>query len=193
MNNQSSSVKACYPHTQNWISVPFKADRFITDHHITLMIRKQNIYLRDETAILVTNLQQIDLIITVPGTNTQLSFHCWLLMLKTADDLKTLFSTAKKDPNEVYYFVTKKKLQDKAEEWIDQLPDLLFSQFSLKDTSTVTTNLNPTCSYKSLPTEHTDDAVSYYKSVLSDQLPETEAYNEPETINVVEKDFLENY
>eukprot|EP00957_Ditylum_brightwellii_P072101 5480746-Ditylum_brightwellii.AAC.2 len=166
-NNQISAVKARYPHTQNWIFVPFKADGFITDYHIALMIRKQNIYLQDKTAILLS-------------------------LLKTANGSNILFSTVKKDPNEVYYFVTKKKLRDEAEEWIDQLPDFPFSQFLPENTRTVTTDSNPTCNYKSLPTEHMDDAVTYYNSVLSDQLPEIEACNEQETIDVVEEDFLEN-
>eukprot|EP00957_Ditylum_brightwellii_P065586 4974435-Ditylum_brightwellii.AAC.1 len=41
MDNQSTAIKACYPHNWNWIFTPFRADGFITDHHITLMIRKQ--------------------------------------------------------------------------------------------------------------------------------------------------------
>eukprot|EP00957_Ditylum_brightwellii_P054496 4129447-Ditylum_brightwellii.AAC.1 len=63
-----------------------------------------------------------------------------------------------KDPNEVCYFVTKKKLQDEAEERIGQLPDLLLSRFSPEDIGAVTTDSNPTCSYKPIPKEHTDDA-----------------------------------
>eukprot|EP00957_Ditylum_brightwellii_P169845 12927528-Ditylum_brightwellii.AAC.1 len=85
MNKQAVSGKAKFPHTQHWIVVPFRADGSITEQHIGLMIRKQNIYVCDKTAILVTGLRQINLTITVPGTATKLSFHCWLLTVKTAD------------------------------------------------------------------------------------------------------------
>eukprot|EP00957_Ditylum_brightwellii_P039816 3014665-Ditylum_brightwellii.AAC.1 len=37
MNNQSVDVKAIYPHTRNWIFVPFRADGSITEQHIALM------------------------------------------------------------------------------------------------------------------------------------------------------------
>eukprot|EP00957_Ditylum_brightwellii_P071045 5399074-Ditylum_brightwellii.AAC.1 len=49
MNNQRASEKSCYPHTQQWIFVPFKADGTITEQHIAMMIRKQNAYLCNET------------------------------------------------------------------------------------------------------------------------------------------------
>eukprot|EP00957_Ditylum_brightwellii_P145960 11115247-Ditylum_brightwellii.AAC.1 len=70
MNTQKVSEKATFPHTQHWIFVPFKVDGSITKQHIALMIRKQNIYLCDETTISVTGLCQINSIITVPGTAT---------------------------------------------------------------------------------------------------------------------------
>eukprot|EP00957_Ditylum_brightwellii_P203597 15335365-Ditylum_brightwellii.AAC.1 len=76
------------------------ADGSITEQHIALMVRKQNIYLRDEMAISATGFCQINSIITVPGTATELSFHCWLLSVKTVDKSMPLFSAIEKDPNE---------------------------------------------------------------------------------------------
>eukprot|EP00957_Ditylum_brightwellii_P151217 11514468-Ditylum_brightwellii.AAC.1 len=60
MNNQRASGKSHYPHTQHWIFAPFKADGTITEQHIAMMICKQNAYLHDETAILVTGLRNIE-------------------------------------------------------------------------------------------------------------------------------------
>eukprot|EP00957_Ditylum_brightwellii_P144617 11016868-Ditylum_brightwellii.AAC.1 len=65
-----------------------------------MMIRKQNAYLRNETAILVTGLRDIDTLVFVPGTTTEISFHLWMLTVKTADKTKYLFSAIEKDPNE---------------------------------------------------------------------------------------------
>eukprot|EP00957_Ditylum_brightwellii_P023891 1801574-Ditylum_brightwellii.AAC.1 len=66
MNNQSSDEKALFPHTQHWIFDPFKAEGTITKLHIAMMIRKQNAFLHDETAISVIGLHDIHTIITVP-------------------------------------------------------------------------------------------------------------------------------
>eukprot|EP00957_Ditylum_brightwellii_P096465 7347218-Ditylum_brightwellii.AAC.1 len=38
MNNQRDSEKSRYPHTQQWIFLPFKADGTITEQHIAMMI-----------------------------------------------------------------------------------------------------------------------------------------------------------
>eukprot|EP00957_Ditylum_brightwellii_P145103 11051836-Ditylum_brightwellii.AAC.1 len=140
MNNQSVDVKAIYPYTRNWIFVPFRADGSITEHHIALMICKQNIYLCNETAISVTGLCQIHSVITVPGTATELSFHRWLLSVKTADKLMQLFSTIEKDLNDVYYFVTKKFLRGEAEHWINKLPEFLLRHFPPDDMDKITTD-----------------------------------------------------
>eukprot|EP00957_Ditylum_brightwellii_P081016 6162365-Ditylum_brightwellii.AAC.1 len=86
MNKQNPDEKALFPHTQHWISVPFKSEGTITEQHIAMMIRKQNAFLRDETAISVTGLRDIHAIITVSGTRQQVSFHQWLLTIKTADE-----------------------------------------------------------------------------------------------------------
>eukprot|EP00957_Ditylum_brightwellii_P103567 7891289-Ditylum_brightwellii.AAC.1 len=115
MNNQSVDVKAIYPHTRNWIFVPFRADSSITEQHIALMACKMNIYLCNKMTISVTGLCQNKSIITVPGTTTEVSFHCWFLSVKSADKLMQLFSAIEKDPHDVYYFVTKKFLGGKAE------------------------------------------------------------------------------
>eukprot|EP00957_Ditylum_brightwellii_P191239 14561587-Ditylum_brightwellii.AAC.1 len=85
MNKQTVSEKAKFPHTKHWIFVPFRVDGSIKEQHIAIMIRKQNIYLCNKTAISVTRLQQINSIITVPDTATRLLFHQWLLTVKTAD------------------------------------------------------------------------------------------------------------
>eukprot|EP00957_Ditylum_brightwellii_P063040 4784938-Ditylum_brightwellii.AAC.1 len=65
-----------------------------------MMIRKQNAYLRNETAILVTGLQNIETLVFIPGTTTEMSFYRWMLTVKTADKSKHLFSAVEKDPNE---------------------------------------------------------------------------------------------
>eukprot|EP00957_Ditylum_brightwellii_P012743 963023-Ditylum_brightwellii.AAC.1 len=75
MNNQRPEEKARFPHTQHWIFVLFKADGTITVQHNAMMIRKQNAFLRDETAISVTGLHDINAIITVPGSRQQVSFY----------------------------------------------------------------------------------------------------------------------
>eukprot|EP00957_Ditylum_brightwellii_P042776 3239005-Ditylum_brightwellii.AAC.1 len=123
-----------------------------------MMICKQNAYLRDETAILVTGLRNIETLVYTPGTTTKISFHRWILTAKTADELRHLFSAVEKDPNKVYYFVTKKILQDEAELWINNLPETLVTRFSVDDMDNVTTDSHPTHSYRVIPTEHTNDA-----------------------------------
>eukprot|EP00957_Ditylum_brightwellii_P191831 14603651-Ditylum_brightwellii.AAC.1 len=193
MNKQKVSEKAKFPHTQSCIFVPFKADGSITEQHTALMIRKQYIYLRDETAISVTGLRQINSIITVPGTATKFSFHRWLLTVKTVDESMLLFSAIEKDPNKVYNFITKKYLRDEAENWIDDLPELLFCRFLPSDMDKVTTDTHPTRSYRVLPTKNTDDAVSVHNTILSgDMLAESPDGDDPKVIDVVEEDVLEN-
>eukprot|EP00957_Ditylum_brightwellii_P048793 3701828-Ditylum_brightwellii.AAC.1 len=163
INNQSVDVKAIYPHTRNWIFVPFKADRSITEQHIALTVRKQNIYLHDETAISITGLCQINSIITVPGIATELFFHCWLLSVKTVALLMPLFSTIENNPNKVYYFVTKKVLRDESEHWIDELSEFLTGRFSPDDMDKIITDTHPT---------------------------RTNAFNKPDVVDVVAEDFL---
>eukprot|EP00957_Ditylum_brightwellii_P150430 11454576-Ditylum_brightwellii.AAC.1 len=64
-----------------------------------MMIHKQNAYLCDETAISVTGLHNIETLVFMPGTITEMSFHWWMLTIKTADKSKHLFSAVEKDPN----------------------------------------------------------------------------------------------
>eukprot|EP00957_Ditylum_brightwellii_P006430 488260-Ditylum_brightwellii.AAC.1 len=125
MNDQHPGEKDQYPHTKHWIFVPLKADGTISERHIAMMIQKQNAYLRDKTAILVACLHNISELVTIPGTATFLSFHRWLLSVKTSDESTRLFSAVEKDPNNIYYFVTKRALQEEAEAWIDDLPETL--------------------------------------------------------------------
>eukprot|EP00957_Ditylum_brightwellii_P090992 6928449-Ditylum_brightwellii.AAC.1 len=113
-----------------------------------MMICKQNAYPSNETAILVTGLQNIETLVFMPGTTTKISFHRWMLTVKTADKSKHLFSAIEKDPNEVYYFVTSKVLQEEAELWIDNLPETLATWFSEYDMNNVTTDYHPTRSYR---------------------------------------------
>ena len=72
MNKQSFATKEKYPHTKNWIFVPFRADGSITNKHIAHMIREQNLYLRDEISISITGLKDISSTISTPGTGTKL-------------------------------------------------------------------------------------------------------------------------
>jgi hypothetical protein len=194
MNNQHTGDKSRYPHTQHWIFVPFKADGTITEQHIAMMIRKQNAYLRDETAISVTGLRDIDTLVFVPGTTTEISFHRWMLTVKTADKTKYLFSAIEKDPNEVYCFVTRKALRGEAEMWIDNLPEILATRFSEYDTNNVTTDSHPTRSYRVIPSEHTNDAVLAYNSILADVMTVDESLGgtAPDEVAIVEEDVLEN-
>eukprot|EP00957_Ditylum_brightwellii_P209282 15361076-Ditylum_brightwellii.AAC.2 len=147
MNNQCAGEKDQYPHTKHWIFVPFKADRTITKKHIAMMIRKQNAYLHDKTAISVTGLRNISDLVTIPGTMILISFHCWFVLVKTADKSTLLFSAVEKDPNNVYDFVTKKALCEEAEAWIDDLPETLVTRFLVGDMDSVTTDTHPTRSY----------------------------------------------
>eukprot|EP00957_Ditylum_brightwellii_P170851 13003995-Ditylum_brightwellii.AAC.1 len=194
MNNQRASKKSCYPHTQYWIFVPFKADGTITEQYIAMMIRKQNAYLRNETAISVTGLRNIETLVFIPGTTTKISIHWWMLTVKTADKSKHLFSAIKKDPNEVYYFVTRKILRDKAELWIDNLPETLATRFSEYDMDNVTTDSHPTRSYRVIPTEHTNDAVLAYNSILANEMTVDASLGgiDLEVVAIVEEDVLEN-
>eukprot|EP00957_Ditylum_brightwellii_P079835 6070916-Ditylum_brightwellii.AAC.1 len=85
MNNQRPGEKDRYPHTKHWIFVPFKEDGTIAEKHITMMIQKQNAYLHGKTTILVMGLHNISELVMIPGTTTLLSFHRWLLSVKTSD------------------------------------------------------------------------------------------------------------
>eukprot|EP00957_Ditylum_brightwellii_P137053 10450238-Ditylum_brightwellii.AAC.1 len=97
-----------------------------------MTIRKQNALLCDETAISVTGLRDIHAIITVPGTRHQVSFHRWLLTVKTADESTLLFDAVERDPNE----------------------------FLAEEMDSVTMDTHPTWSYRAVPTAHTNEAVS---------------------------------
>eukprot|EP00957_Ditylum_brightwellii_P109765 8372259-Ditylum_brightwellii.AAC.1 len=126
----------------------------------------------------------------IPGTTTLLSFHQWLLLVKTSDKSTRLFSAVEKDPNNVYYFVTKKALCEEAEAWIDGLPDTLVTRFLVNDMDNVTTDINPTRSYRVIPSENTDAAVSVYNSILAGNMF-TSGFvsgNEPKVIEIVEED-----
>ena len=98
-----------------------------------------------------------------------------------------------KDPNEVYYFATKKHLREEAEVWIDDLADLLLHQFSAEEMDSVTTDAHPTRSYRAVPTAHTNEAVSVYNTILADMMMEDKPtiVNTSETAAVVEEDILE--
>eukprot|EP00957_Ditylum_brightwellii_P159223 12118697-Ditylum_brightwellii.AAC.1 len=83
----------------------------------------------------------------MPGTMTLISFHCWLLSVKTSDESNRLFSAVEKEPNNVLYFVTKKALRKEAEEWINDLPETLVTRFLVDDMDNVTTDTQPMHSY----------------------------------------------
>eukprot|EP00957_Ditylum_brightwellii_P085302 6488001-Ditylum_brightwellii.AAC.1 len=132
-----------------------------------MMIQKQNTYLRDKTAISVAGLRNISELVTIPGTTTLLSFHRWLLSVKTSDKSTRLFSAVEKDTNNVYYFVTKRALREEAEACINDLPETLVTRFLVDDMDSATTDINPTCSYQVIPSDNTDDVVSVYNSILA--------------------------
>eukprot|EP00957_Ditylum_brightwellii_P179716 13690255-Ditylum_brightwellii.AAC.1 len=58
----------------------------------------------------------------------------------------------------------------------------------------VTTDSHPTRSYRVIPTEHTNDAVLTYNSILADEMAvdESSGGNDLEVIAIVEEDVLEN-
>eukprot|EP00957_Ditylum_brightwellii_P040729 3082800-Ditylum_brightwellii.AAC.1 len=70
------------------------------------MYRTQEWFLHNTVLISLTGFKDIHLVVTVPGCHGQMSFHCWLLTVKTADKSRHLFSSISIDPNEVYYFCT---------------------------------------------------------------------------------------
>eukprot|EP00957_Ditylum_brightwellii_P039723 3005661-Ditylum_brightwellii.AAC.1 len=98
----------------------------------------------------------------IPGTTTLLSFHQWLLLVKMLDESTRLFNAVEKDSNNVYYFVTKKALCEEPEAWIDGLPETLVTRFLVDDMDNITTDIDPMRSYRVIPFENTDDAVSVY-------------------------------
>eukprot|EP00957_Ditylum_brightwellii_P074380 5650926-Ditylum_brightwellii.AAC.1 len=73
-----------------------------------------------------------------------MSFHRWMLTVKTADKTKHLFSAVEKDPNKVYYFVTSRILREEAELWINNQPETLATRFLKYDMNNVTTDSHPT-------------------------------------------------
>eukprot|EP00957_Ditylum_brightwellii_P054241 4107309-Ditylum_brightwellii.AAC.1 len=60
-----------------------------------------------------------------PVLQTKISFHCWLLTIKTSDGTMQLFSLVNVDPNDVHYFCTSKANHKEALAWIDALPEHL--------------------------------------------------------------------
>eukprot|EP00957_Ditylum_brightwellii_P146731 11169540-Ditylum_brightwellii.AAC.1 len=59
---------------------------------------------------------------------------------------------------------------------------------------TVTTDSHPTRSYRILPTENTDDAVSVYNAILSGvMVADSMDDDNPEAIALVKEDVLENF
>eukprot|EP00957_Ditylum_brightwellii_P168786 12847416-Ditylum_brightwellii.AAC.1 len=111
-----------------------------------------------------------------------------------ADGSTHLFSAVEKDPNNVYYFVTKKILCEEAEMWIDDLPETLVTRFLADYMDSLTTDTHPMHSYRFLPTENTNDAVSAYNSILADEMVANGSVegDEPEVIEIAEEDVLEN-
>eukprot|EP00957_Ditylum_brightwellii_P087647 6673591-Ditylum_brightwellii.AAC.1 len=110
-----------------------------------------------------------------------------------ADATRFLFSAIEKDPNEVYYFVTKKYTREEAENWIDDLPELIACCFPPSVVDEVTLDSQPTRSYRALPMENTDNAVLLYNTSLSGDMGATSPEgNDPNAIAVVKEDVLEN-
>eukprot|EP00957_Ditylum_brightwellii_P009796 738918-Ditylum_brightwellii.AAC.1 len=60
--------------------------------------------------------------------------------------------------------------------------------------ASVTTDSHPTRSYRVIPTKHTNNAVLAYNSILADEIAvdESSGGNNPEVIEIVEEDVLEN-
>eukprot|EP00957_Ditylum_brightwellii_P049048 3721341-Ditylum_brightwellii.AAC.1 len=106
MNNTSKTEKEKWPHTGHWMFVPFTTKGQITDCHIASMFQAQNLYLCGTIGISVKGFKSIDSLVTAPGFQTKISFHCWLLTIKTSDGTMQLFSLAHVDLNNVYYFCT---------------------------------------------------------------------------------------
>eukprot|EP00957_Ditylum_brightwellii_P075238 5717384-Ditylum_brightwellii.AAC.1 len=104
--------------------------------------------------ILVMGLHKISELVMIPGTTTLLSFHQWLLSVKTSDKSTCLFSAVEKDPN------------NEVEAWIDYLPEKLVTRFLVDNVDSVTTDTNPTHSYQVILSDNTDDAVSAYNLIL---------------------------
>eukprot|EP00957_Ditylum_brightwellii_P154903 11789837-Ditylum_brightwellii.AAC.1 len=153
---------------------------------------KPNAYLCNNTTISAMGLRNILELVTISGTTTSLSFHRWLLSVKTSDKSTYIFSAVEKDPNNMYYFVNKKALCEKAEAWINNLPETLVTRFLVDDMDSVTTDNNPTHSYQVIPSDNMDDAVSAYNSILVGDMF-INGYvsgDEPKVIEIVEEDVL---
>eukprot|EP00957_Ditylum_brightwellii_P142436 10852143-Ditylum_brightwellii.AAC.1 len=84
-------------------------------------------------------------------------------------------------------------LCEEAEAWIDNLPEILVTRFLVDDMDSVTTGINPKCSYQVIPSDNTDDAVSVYNLILVGDMF-TNGYvsgDELKVIEIVEEDVLE--
>eukprot|EP00957_Ditylum_brightwellii_P208173 15356164-Ditylum_brightwellii.AAC.1 len=78
---------------------------------------------------------------------------------------------------------------EEAENWIDDLPELLARHFPPSVMDKVTLDSQPTRSYRVLPTENTDDAVLVYNTILSGNMGATSPEgNDPDAIAVVKED-----
>eukprot|EP00957_Ditylum_brightwellii_P007398 560352-Ditylum_brightwellii.AAC.1 len=104
---------------------------------------------------------------TVPGHSKMISFHRWLLTVKTADNLMLLFTLVDSDPNKVYYFCTETVHQEEAARWPYPIPEFLCKNFMLDYISSITTEQESERSYKENPAKNTNDAVKAFDTVLN--------------------------
>eukprot|EP00957_Ditylum_brightwellii_P097469 7423369-Ditylum_brightwellii.AAC.1 len=153
--------------------------------------RWQNRYLQDKMSISMMGLHDISSEITVPGTNQRKSFHIWMLSLKSAEKSINLSNTVEKDPNNVLYFITKYSLKAEAEIWLDNLYEMLRNNFIRDKLDLIVMEEEPSCSYRLIPMEDTDGAVSVYNTVLSGHMMEDS--EDAGIIEVIEEDILKNY
>eukprot|EP00957_Ditylum_brightwellii_P100220 7637380-Ditylum_brightwellii.AAC.1 len=193
MNNTSKTEKEKWLHTGHWMFVPFTAMGQITDHHIASMFRAQNLYLCDTIGISVKGFKSIDSLVTAPGFQAKISFHCWLLTIKTSDGTMQLFTLVDVDPNDVYYFCTSKANRKEALTWIDALPEFLCQQFSFDDQCLICGSEDhtqgPMRVYRDEAAKNTDNAIQGYASVISEMNTADDDANE---IEAVEEDSLAN-
>eukprot|EP00957_Ditylum_brightwellii_P202482 15330390-Ditylum_brightwellii.AAC.1 len=115
-------------------------------------------------------LRNTPVLVTIPGTMTLIPCHCWLLSVKTSEESSRLFSAMEKDPNNVFYFVTKKALHEEAEARINDQPGTFVTRFLVNDMDSVTTDTHPT------------------RNMFTNGYA---SGNEPNVIEIVEEDVLE--
>eukprot|EP00957_Ditylum_brightwellii_P020444 1541231-Ditylum_brightwellii.AAC.1 len=104
-----------------------------------------------------------------------------------------LFTSIGVNPNNVFYFCCNRSNRGKAIAWLDNLPNLLRTEFLFEDQCLIcdSNDNDPIRSYRTETAENTDDAIHGFDKVLNGMMDKVDD-TAPTDKNKVEEDHLHN-